>query len=184
MNSLLIAICCCLVVSGCKREARDVRGAPPASSNAGLIVMSTNSPGAGGPVKTINASAEQYNGNAYHISEGQRLFRWFNCSGCHANGGGGMGPALMDDKWIYGSSIENVAATIREGRPNGMPSFRGKVPEQQIWEIAAYVRALSGNQPQSATPVRSDHLNAIPHMQKPEGGEKPPITSSKPAEPQ
>ena len=184
MKPLLIAVCCCLVVSGCKREARDVRGAPAASSNAGLIVMSTNSPGADSPVKTVNASAEQYNGNAYHISEGQRLFRWFNCSGCHANGGGGMGPALMDDKWIYGSSIENVAATIREGRPNGMPSFRGKVPEQQIWEIAAYVRALSGNQPQSATPVRSDHLNAIPHMQKPEGGEEPPITSSKPAEPQ
>ena len=184
MRQLLIAVCCCLAVSGCKREARDFRGAPPASSNAGMIVMSTNSPGAGGPVKTTNASAEQYNGNAYHISEGQRLFRWFNCSGCHANGGGGMGPALMDDKWIYGSSIENVAATIREGRPNGMPSFRGKVPEQQILEIAAYVRSLSGNQPQSATPVRSDHLNAVPQMQKPEGGKEQPITSSKPAEPQ
>jgi cytochrome c oxidase cbb3-type subunit 3 len=184
MKSLLVALCCCLVVSGCKREERALRGPPPSSSSTGLIVMSTNSPGAGGPVKSIDASAEQYNGNAYHISEGQRLFGWFNCSGCHANGGGGMGPALMDDKWIYGSSIENIASTIREGRPNGMPSFRGKVPDQQIWEIAAYVRSLSGNQPQSATPVRSDHLNAIPQMQKPEGEKEQPITSSKPAEPQ
>jgi cytochrome c oxidase cbb3-type subunit 3 len=184
MKLLLFALCCCITVAGCKREARDLRGAPPASSSTGLIVMSTNSPGEGGPAKTIDASAEQYNGNAYHISEGQRLYRWFNCNGCHSNGGGGMGPALMDDKWIYGSSIENVAATIREGRPNGMPSFRGKVPEQQILEIAAYVRSLSGNQPQSATPVRSDHLNAVPQMQKPEGGKEQPITSSKPTEPQ
>lgn len=80
-----------------------------------------------------------------------------------------MGPALMDDKWIYGSSIENIAATIREGRPNGMPSFRGKIPDQQVFQIAAYVRSLSGNEPQSATPARSDRMNAVPQSMKPEG---------------
>ena len=65
------------------------------------------------------------------MAEGQRLYRWYNCAGCHANGGGGMGPPLMDDKWIYGSEPENIVATILEGRPNGMPSFRGKVPDDQ-----------------------------------------------------
>src|SRR5947209_227213 len=38
--------------------------------------------------------------NAYDASEGQILFEQMNCSGCHANGGGGMGPPLMDDEWI------------------------------------------------------------------------------------
>jgi cytochrome c oxidase cbb3-type subunit 3 len=54
-----------------------------------------------------------------------------------------MGPPLMDNVWIYGDSIENIAATIREGRPNGMPSFRGFLPDEQIWQLAAYVRSLS-----------------------------------------
>jgi cytochrome c oxidase cbb3-type subunit 3 len=43
----------------------------------------------------------------------------------------------MDEKWIYGDAIENIVATIREGRPNGMPSFRGRIPDDQIWQIAA-----------------------------------------------
>ena len=46
-----------------------------------------------------------------------------NCAGCHFNGGGGMGPPLMDNIWIYGDSIENIGASIREGRPNGMPGL-------------------------------------------------------------
>ena len=44
-----------------------------------------------------------------------------NCVGCHCHGGGGMGPALMDDQWRYGGRIDQIAATIAEGRPNGMP---------------------------------------------------------------
>ena len=76
-------------------------------------------------------------------SEGQRLFGWYNCAGCHANGGGGMGPPLMDDEWIYGSSPENIYTTIVQGRPNGMPSFAGKIPTPQVWMLVAYVRSLS-----------------------------------------
>ena len=37
------------------------------------------------------------------IAEGQRLYNAFNCVGCHAHGGGAIGPALMDDLWIHGS---------------------------------------------------------------------------------
>ncbi|TIO55311.1 MAG: cytochrome C, partial [Mesorhizobium sp.] len=74
---------------------------------------------------------------------------------------GGMGPALMDQKWIYGSSMESIHATIRDGRPNGMPSFRNKIPDDQIWELAAFVRSLSGNAPSSAAPQRNDDM--MPH---------------------
>ncbi len=31
------------------------------------------------------------------------------------------GPPLMDDEWRYGGRIDQTAATIAEGRPNGMP---------------------------------------------------------------
>ena len=68
----------------------------------------------------------------------------------------------MDGRWIYGGEIENIVATIREGRPNGMPSFRGKIPDQQIWELAAFVRSLSGNVPKDAATSRNDDMNAHP----------------------
>lgn len=43
-----------------------------------------------------------------------------------------------------------------------MPSFRGRIPDDQIWELAAYVRAMSGNVPSSAAPARSDTLHPRP----------------------
>jgi cytochrome c oxidase cbb3-type subunit 3 len=49
----------------------------------------------------------------------------------------------MDDQWTYGGRIDQIHASIVQGRPNGMPSWRGKIPDTQIWEIAAYVRSLS-----------------------------------------
>ena len=30
-----------------------------------------------------------------------------------------------------------------EGRPNGMPAWGGKIPDEQLWQIATYVRSLS-----------------------------------------
>ena len=81
-----------------------------------------------------------------------------NCTGCHAHGGGAIGPPLMDDNWIYGSQPDQIFSTIVEGRPNGMPSFRGKLPDYEIWQLAAYVRSLSGQTPQHAAPGRDDDL--------------------------
>ena len=31
-----------------------------------------------------------------------------------------------------------------------MPSFRGKIPDDQIWQLVAYVRSLSGHAPKDA----------------------------------
>ena len=58
-------------------------------------------------------------------------------------GGGGIGPALMDNKWRYGSSLDQIYHSIADGRPNGMPTWRGKIPDSQIWQLAAYVKWLS-----------------------------------------
>ena len=54
-----------------------------------------------------------------------------------------MGPALMDDEWIYGGRLEQIHQTLVEGRPNGMPAWGGKIPDDQLWQIAAYVRSMS-----------------------------------------
>ena len=99
-----------------------------------------------------------YEQSAYAVSQGQKLFDQYNCSGCHAHGGGGIGPPLLDQVWIYGAQPQNIFMTIVEGRPNGMPSFRGKIPDQQVWELVAYVRSLSGQLPKDIAPGRSDHM--------------------------
>jgi cytochrome c oxidase cbb3-type subunit 3 len=132
-----------MALAACQREERDTR--PQSALGSGE-----------------QPTPVAFEANAFHLSEGKRLFGWFNCSGCHANGGGGMGPALMDEKWIYGSSIESIHATIRDGRPNGMPSFRDKIPDDQIWELAAFVRSLAGQAPSSAAPSRNDDMMAHP----------------------
>jgi len=54
-----------------------------------------------------------------------------------------------------------------QGRPNGMPSFVGKIPDYQVWEIAAYVRSMSGQLPSDVAPSRSDHMAAtVPEAAK------------------
>jgi cytochrome c oxidase cbb3-type subunit 3 len=88
-----------------------------------------------------------------------------NCVGCHAHGGGAIGPPLMDEEWIYGSDPSQIFKTIIEGRPNGMPSFRGKLGNQQVWQIVAYVRSLSGLTSKTAASARDDHMRITPNTQ-------------------
>jgi cytochrome c oxidase cbb3-type subunit 3 len=49
-----------------------------------------------------------------------------------------------------------------EGRPNGMPSFRGRIPEEQAWQIVAYVRSMSGITDNDSATNRSDTLLGAP----------------------
>jgi cytochrome c oxidase cbb3-type subunit 3 len=151
--------CCLLALIACRRESRDVRPSPAVSGILGDTgAESTLYPG--GPTTHLNIR-NPYEGNAYAISEGQRLFNWYNCSGCHANGGGGIGPPLIKQDqrdWIYGGESSNIFDTIVKGRPNGMPTWGGKIPEHQVWQIVTYVRSLNHLEPKAATPARADSL--------------------------
>ena len=150
-----------LFLTGCRREERRFRETPP-SATPTTVRVSALQPGT--QVETTHV-ANPYENNAFAQSEGQRLYNWYGCVGCHANGGGGMGPALMDDKWIYGSAPENVYATIVQGRPNGMPSFAGKIPTYQVWQIVTYVRSLSGLTPAGGRSARYDDMMMYPGSQ-------------------
>jgi cytochrome c oxidase cbb3-type subunit 3 len=142
------------VALGCEREKRE----EPIAAAVGRPLSAMQSEISPGKRLEPAAAVDPYRGNAYAMSEGKRLYSWFNCVGCHAHGGGGMGPPLMDARWIYGASAENIYSTIVEGRPNGMPSFQGKIPDFQVWQLVAYVRSLAGLAPKDAAPGRSDTM--------------------------
>lgn len=131
----IAAVVLLMVLGGCSRERRQTPGQSAKPDIAVQSSPNTIFPGSG-KLPPLDPRAAAYEGNASAIALGQQLFGWMNCAGCHSHGGGGMGPALMDDKWRYGGRIDQIAASIMEGRPNGMPSWRGKLTEQQMWQLA------------------------------------------------
>lgn len=159
------------LASGCEREERRlVKPLTAPDARAQADAMSEQQPGEQGRGMREVAAAGGYDEtSAYEVSQGRQFYRWFNCAGCHAQGGGAIGPALMDDRWIYGKDPGSIFATIMEGRPNGMPAFRGRIPEAQAWQIVAYVRSMSGLLASGAEPNRGDTLLGAP----PENRRKP-----------
>src|SRR5690242_2508782 len=106
----IVLLCAAFATTACQREERQTRPQPSLGDSEQGVPVTTLAPGGESPPLS-DAKAAEFEANAFHLSEGKRLFSWFNCTGCHANGGGGMGPALMDDKWIYGDSIEAIHAS-------------------------------------------------------------------------
>ena len=140
-SGLALAIVGATLLSACEREARPFAGRTSADASS-----------------SKSASRNPYAGNAWGVAEGKRLYTQYNCVGCHANGGGGMGPPLMDERWIYGSDDVSVFETIAKGRPNGMPPFGARVTESHMWMLAAYVQSMSGRLPMDVLPSRADHM--------------------------
>jgi cytochrome c oxidase cbb3-type subunit 3 len=156
-NSLLAIAA---LLAGCDREKSNPRGQPLAETIPSTS-PDTVFPGGSKPAM-LDPRAADYEQNAFAIAQGQQLFGAMNCVGCHAHGGGGMGPALMDEKWRYGGRIDQIAESIAKGRPNGMPAWEGKLTDRQIWQLAAYVRTLSGQEPKDAVGSRADELSNTP----------------------
>jgi cytochrome c oxidase cbb3-type subunit III len=175
-GALLVAALVLAAALGCERETRRFRELPPTATADTSLRLSPLQPG---PTVRVVRIRSAYEDNAYATSEGKRLFNQFNCVGCHAHGGGAMGPPLMDDEWIYGSAPENIYATIVEGRPNGMPAFGGKIATNQVWQLVAYVRSMSGLLAKDVAPGRDDALYGAPQEQgtterRPVGSSRPP----------
>jgi cytochrome c oxidase cbb3-type subunit 3 len=127
------------------------------------VVDTALTPGVGHTAYTIDPRAAKYYDNPGAVAIGKALFYLMNCSGCHSNGGGGMGPSLMDSQLRYGGRLEQIRQSIEQGRPNGMPSWGARLSDFDMWSLAAYVRSMSlpatlsaqggGNPSQSPAPV-------------------------------
>ncbi|HEX2189803.1 MAG TPA: cytochrome c, partial [Longimicrobiaceae bacterium] len=101
-----------LALAGCERERRSFRETPPGATAFPAVQTSELQAGP----RTVDPAAGAYQENRWAVGQGYTFYVQYNCAGCHApGGGGGMGPPLNDDEWIYGSDPENVFATIVEG---------------------------------------------------------------------
>ena len=173
-----IALLGVLMAAGCTRAPNT--GQPAEQADRQGNIDSALSPGVAQSLVTADPRALAYYNNADAVNTGKHLFQLYNCSGCHSNGGGGMGPSLMDDEWIYGSRLEQIHQTLVEGRPNGMPAWGDKVPDQQLWQLAAYVRSLS--LPQTLAAQHGDTPGQSPAPVPPEadqdGGWSPPAATT------
>jgi cytochrome c oxidase cbb3-type subunit 3 len=160
-ESALIAVALAVCgAGGCERnDQTSVAQAPPDHPSTQGTAVSSLFPGGGSPPPPDPAGAK-YDGNAQAIGEGKRLFDWYNCSGCHFHGAGGIGPSLIDSSWIYGDKIDQIYASIYQGRPNGMPSWGAKLSSTEIWELAAYIRSAAKDA--ESLPVPTSPPPAVP----------------------
>jgi cytochrome c len=73
---------------------------------------------------------------------GANLFGSMNCDGCHGGGAiGWVGPSLVDGRWRYGGSDEEIFTSIYYGRPKGMPAYGGVLGTDGVWTLVAYIKA-------------------------------------------
>ncbi len=128
---------CALAAPGCGRPQAqaDVDAAP--------AVVSVAVGPLPGPAEYEPATNNPFVENEPALHEGRAIFNAYNCSGCHGDhGGGGMGPSLRDERWLYGNADEQIAQSITEGRANGMPAWRQMLTSAQVWQVTAYIKSM------------------------------------------
>jgi cytochrome c oxidase cbb3-type subunit 3 len=139
----------CLTMVGAAVAATDAGGARQARGQASndtlrFVAHDENIP-VGMPSRAQPWSlTNPFEGDQSAIATGARIFVAYNCIDCHgADGSGAMGPSFQDGRWRFGGSASAVFESIYQGRPEGMPAWGGRISDEQIWMLVAYVRSLS-----------------------------------------
>jgi len=93
------------------------------------------------PPAPVRAATPQgfptYTETSSEVAEGARLFSWQRCAECHSDAGVILGAG--------NGNIDVIATAIRDGSNGGMPRYGGKLTDAQIWQLAAFVKALDVN---------------------------------------
>jgi len=140
-------------INSCGRDS-DAAQAPSAAPRRGytdggdslrIIAHSENLPvGLPSAARPFALTSPYADGDKNAISTGAKLFIAYNCIDCHgADGSGAVGPAFTDGRWHFGGAPSEVFESIYQGRPDGMPAWGGRLANDEIWMLAAYVRSLS-----------------------------------------
>jgi cytochrome c len=126
-----------LALAGCQQSAE--RGSPDRAPQ----VRGDDRIPAGGVQPAANALAAP-RPDKLNPDVGANLFSAMNCDGCHGGGAiGWVGPSLVDGRWRYGGTDEDIFTSIFYGRPKGMPAYGGVIGTDGVWTLVAYIRAQS-----------------------------------------
>jgi 6-phosphogluconolactonase len=95
----------------------------------------------------VMAQSNPFAGNAQAIAEGRDIYNR-SCTTCHGQDGAGgeMGPALGAPARRYAQATDaQIFETIKNGVPSTqMPRFGGRLADNDVWKVAAYIRGLRG----------------------------------------
>jgi cytochrome c oxidase cbb3-type subunit 3 len=93
---------------------------------------------------------------------GQQVYQT-NCVACHlADMTGSIGPNLLDDEWIHGSSAQDILNTVTNGVPaKGMLAWGPIIGAEQVNQVTAYLvkrnaEALGRSFPLAPDPTEED----------------------------
>ncbi len=118
---------------------------------------------------TITDDAALHN---YAVQGGAAIFR-ANCSQCHGSGGAGVQaagyPNLLDDAWLWGGTIDEIAYTVANGIRNEqspdshwseMPAYgRDEIlTDEEIAQVVNYVLQISGQDHDAALATPGEEL--------------------------
>jgi cytochrome c oxidase subunit 2 len=104
---------------------------------------------------------------------GEMLFRRFGCSGCHGSGASVHAPDLdgiygtqvaladgstvtVDDRYLH-DSIMLPAQQVVAGYPPIMPSYEGRIGEEDVLALLAYLKASPSPGPHPTEPSHERH---------------------------
>ncbi|CAM3148812.1 MULTISPECIES: c-type cytochrome [Sphingomonas] len=122
-----VMVLACLI-SACGKEARDI----------GPTVAQT------APVGKKDPRIALFQGNVWQIAQGGRYFQYYGCAGCHHDGA--PGTRDLADGLRRGADFPAVFASIAHG--HGDRSYATRIPDEQLWQLTAYVRDLERHTPQ------------------------------------
>ena len=79
------------------------------------------------------------------VAAGKVVFET-RCGACHGPQGGGLvGPSLVDDAWIHGGKLSDIRKVIHEGVvEKGMLAWKGVLSETEIDDVTVYIHSIRG----------------------------------------
>lgn len=91
-------------------------------------------------------------GEAKDSMPGYKVFQE-NCAACHgadAKGGREFGaPNLSDNIWLYGGEKEDITNTVVNAHAGVMPTWKARLDDATIRQLAIYVHQLGGGEPET-----------------------------------
>ncbi|EBA03101.1 cytochrome c oxidase, cbb3-type, subunit III [Rhodobacterales bacterium HTCC2150] len=102
----------------------------------------------------LNTLGENAELNHFAVAGGAAVFR-SHCSQCHGSGANGSKgyPNLLDDDWLWGGTIDQIAYSIKHGVRNEvdedahyseMPAFGDMLEASEINQVVHHVRSITG----------------------------------------